>query len=484
MKSLLTLYLFFLVLIFTLPLAAQDNPRYQSDFSNEELAKRRNIVFNAIGNNAVALMQGSAGIPGFTVFRQANNFYYLTGIETPHAYLLMNGRNRSSTLYLPHRDEGTERNQGKVLSAEDGDLIRQLTGIERVRGIEFLSNDLVGTGLIKPPAPELYTEFSPAETGNDSRDEILFGQARIAADPWDGKPTREASLILKIRERFPQFEIRDLTPILDTMRLIKSAEEIAVIRKATQIAGLGIMEAMRSTQPGIYEYQLDAAAKYIFYLQGARGDAYPSIIGGGTNAYMGHYFHKTDQLKDGDLVLMDYAPDYKYYSSDVTRIWPVNGKFSPEQRELYNFIVAYRDALFRYIKPGVTSGEVLDKASADMKEWLVGKKFVKPEHLQAVQDGLKFRGHFQHPVGMAVHDVGIVHGVKLRPGMVFTIDPMIWIHPERLYIRIEDVALVTEDGVENLSGFVPSRLEDVEATIREKGLTEFRPPLTLPLKPY
>jgi Xaa-Pro aminopeptidase len=137
--------------------------------------------------------------------------------------------------------------------------------------------------------------------------------------------------------------------------------------------------------------------------------------------------------------------------------------------------VAYRDALFKYIKPGVTADEVLDNAAADMKEYLKGKIFVKESHLKAVQDGLKFRGHFQHPVGMAVHDVGRVRGIPLEAGMVFTIDPMIWLHEERLYIRIEDMALVTENGVENLSGFVPSTLEDVEATIKEKGVIEFRP---------
>jgi Xaa-Pro aminopeptidase len=266
------------------------------------------------------------------------------------------------------------------------------------------------------------------------------------------------------------------------MRVIKSPKEIELVRKATQIAGLAIIEAMRSTEPGVYEYQLDAAAKYIFHLHGARGDGYSSIIGGGTNAYMGHYFHKTDKLIDGDLVLMDYAPDYHYYTSDVTRIWPVNGTFTPEQKELYNFIIAYRDALFKYIKPGVTSNEVLDKAAADMEQYLVGKQFVKQAHLKAVEEGIKFRGHFQHPVGMAVHDVGLVRGVPLQPGMVFTIDPMIWIPEERLYIRIEDMALVTADGVENLSGFVPSRLEDVEATIKEKGLIEFRPATDLPQK--
>ncbi|MGB5275446.1 MAG: M24 family metallopeptidase, partial [Flavobacteriaceae bacterium] len=266
------------------------------------------------------------------------------------------------------------------------------------------------------------------------------------------------------------------------MRLIKSPEEIALIRKATQIAGLGIMEAMRSTRPGLYEYQLDAAAKYVFHLNGARGDGYASIIGGGTNAYMGHYFHKTDVLNSGDLVLMDYAPDYRYYTSDVTRIWPVNGKFDSAQTQLYLFIVAYRDALFRYIKPGVTATEVLDKAAEEMKNYLVGKTFANPDHLKAVQEGVKFRGHFQHPVGMAVHDVGSVHGVPLRAGMVFTIDPMIWIPEERLYIRIEDVALVTPDGVENMSAFVPSTIEEVEKTIKEKGVTEFHPPTELPFK--
>jgi Xaa-Pro aminopeptidase len=472
----------FTLLIAISPSIAQEKHHYQTDFSKVELASRRSRIMEAIGNEAVALIQGASGLPGFSVFRQSNTFYYLTGLESAHAYLLMNGRTRQSTIYLPHRDEGRENNEGKVFSAEDSELVKQLTGVHHVKGIEFLSSDLVGTGLIRPPAPLLYTEFSPAENGNDSRDELLYAQARAAADPWDGQPAREALFIQKLNERFPQFQIRDLSPILDAMRVIKSPKEIELIRKATQIAGLAIIEAMRSTQPGVYEYQLDAAAKYIFHLHGSRGDGYASIIGGGTNAYMGHYFHKTDVLKDGDLVLMDYAPDYHYYTSDVTRIWPVNGKFTSEQKELYNFIVAYRDALFKYIKPGVTSNEVLDKAAADMKQYLAGKKFVKPAHLKAVEDGLKFRGHFQHPVGMAVHDVGRVHGIPLQPGMVFTIDPMIWIHEERLYIRIEDMALVTEDGVENLSAFVPSTIEDVEATIKEKGLIEFRPAISLPIK--
>ena len=151
--------------------------------------------------------------------------------------------------------------------------------------------------------------------GNDSRDEILHGHARAAADPWDSQVTREARFKRLLNNRFPEFHIRDLSPLLDSMRLIKSPKEIEVIRRTTHIAGLAIIEAMRSTKPGIYEYQLDAAAKYIFYQHGAQGDGYPAIIGGGTNAYMGHYFRKTDILRSGDLVLMDYA--CLLYTSDA-----------------------------------------------------------------------------------------------------------------------------------------------------------------------
>jgi Xaa-Pro aminopeptidase len=456
---------------------AQASSGYQTDFAKEELAARRARIYDAIGTQGIAVVLGSSGVPGFSVVRQSNDFYYLSGVESAHAYLLLNGRTRRSTLYLPHRDEERERSEGKILAVEDSLLLIQLTGVDRVRSLEGLARDLVGADLLRPPAMALFTPLAPMETGNDSRDELLAGRARIAGDPWDGRPSREAQFVGLVKERFPQFEVRDLSPTLDAMRTIKSPAEIALIRRATQLAGLGIMEAMRSTSAGVYEYQLDAAAKYVFYLNGARGDGYASIIAGGTNAFMGHYFKKTDALRDGDLVLMDYAPDYRYYTSDVTRIWPVNGTFTASQKALYEFIVAYRDALFRHVKPGVTSDEVLDRAAADMRLYLAGKTFASPAHLKAVQEGVTFRGHFQHPVGMAVHDVGRIRGVTLQPGMVFTIDPMIWIPEERLYIRIEDVALVTADGVENLSGFVPTSIADVQRAIAEPGLVQLHKPV-------
>ncbi len=476
-----SVFLTALLMAFVSAVFAQERHYYQTDFSKAELAERRAKVFAAIGDQSLALLQGSGGIAGVSLFRQSNSFYYLTGVETAHAYLLLNGKTRRATLYLPHRDADRERSEGKELTAEDAALVKELSGLDEVKGIERLAHDLSTSGLIRPPAPDLYVEFSPAESGNDSRDTLLAKQAMSASDPWDGTSAREAALIHTLQSRFPQFQLKDLSPILDGLRLIKSKKEIALIREASEIAGLAIIEAMKATSPDVYEFQLGAVAKYIFTLHGAVGDSYPAIIGGGTNAYFGHYFQKGDALKDGDLVLMDYAPDLRYYSSDVARIWPVGGKFNAEQKALYNFIVAYRDALFRHIKPGVTSDEVLDRAAADMEQYLKGKTFAKQSHLDAVREALNFRGHFQHPVGMTVHDVGRVRGVKLQEGMVFTIDPMIWLHDERLYIRIEDVAVVTADGVENLSAFVPSSVDEVEQTIAKKGLIDFSPPVKFPL---
>ena len=170
-----------------------------------------------------------------------------------------------------------------------------------------------------------------------SRDLATRAVADSSSDPWDGTASREGRLIEALRVRFPQFEVRDLTPALDRARLIKSAREIELIRKATRLSGLALMEAMRSTVPGISEYELDAVAKYVYYRNGAQGDAYYSLIASGPNAVFPHYNAGKRVMRDGELLLMDYAPDVGYYMSDVTRQWPVNGKFNGWQRELYGF---------------------------------------------------------------------------------------------------------------------------------------------------
>jgi Xaa-Pro aminopeptidase len=173
---------------------------------------------------------------------------------------------------------------------------------------------------------------------------------------------------------------------------------------------------------------------------------------------------------------MDYAPEYQYYTSDVTRMWPANGKFTKEQRDLLGFILKYWKALLRQIRPGVTADQIMDEVAAEMKEAFEATNFSKSIHRKAAEGTLTFRGHLSHPVGMAVHDVGNYRVRPLRPGDVFSIDPMLWVPEENLYVRMEDVVVVTEDGVENFTDFLPSELDDIEKLMKEEGVLQFRSP--------
>lgn len=457
--------------VFAPLLSAQETHRHQVDFPPEEFAERRDRVFAAIGDEALALLQGAPNIRGFLRFRQTNSFYYLSGVEVPHAYLLLDGRSDRTTLYLPHRDARRERGEGKVLSAEDADLVKELTGVDRVEPIERLGRDLLGP-LLRPPTPTLYTMLSPAEGAAQSRDELLIGMASEVADPWGGRPSREGWFVQQLRLRYPQFEVADLTPILDRMRIQKSEREIALVRRASELAGLGIMEAMRSAAPGTWEYQLDAAARYVFLIHGAQGEGYRSITGTGSNAYFGHYYRNESELQDGELVLMDYAPDYRYYTSDVARVFPANGTFSPAQRELYGFVERYFDVLMDRLRPGVSADQVMDEAAAVMRPVFEATSWSKPSYRAAAEEMLTFRGHLSHPVGLAVHDVGNYRVRPLEPGVVLALDPMMWVHDEKLYVRIEDVVVITEDGAENFTWFVPRSIEGIEALMREDGVLQ------------
>ena len=449
--------------------AARAQPPFQNDFPVDEFVQRRARVLDAIGSDAIAIVQGAAGVDGFKVFRQSNEFYYLTGLESPHAYLVLDGRTRRTTIYLSRRNEALERSTGAVWSAEDATEVQRLTGVDAVAPVDVLSRQTFGA-MLRPPRPVLYVPLSPAEGEAQSRDELLAHQAGVAGDPWDGRPSREAHFLRLLADRFPALERRDLTPILDTLRFIKSPREIALIRKASVLAGLGLLEAMRSTRPGVVEYQVAAAARFTFLANGARFEGYNPIAGGGTNAWMGHYSRNLDPLTTGDMVLMDYAPDLRYYTSDVTRMWPVNGTYTDAQRVLANFILEYRSAFFRHIKPGVTPDEVLAQARRDMEPVLARTRFAKDGHRNAAEAMLSFRGHLQHPVGMTVHDPGTIWGRPLEEGVVFTVDPMLWIPDERLYVRMEDTIVVTKDGMENFTEFLASTPEEIEAVMKEEGI--------------
>jgi Xaa-Pro aminopeptidase len=465
-------------LVWAIPaiVAGQELSPYQSDFPPEEFKARWEKLFDKIGPHAMAIVQGAQAGERSEVFRQSNQFYYLCGLETPRAYLVLDGRSRKVTLYLPHRDEARERGEGKVLSAEDADLVRTLTGVDRVAGIELLARDWMWTLYWTAQAPALYTPFSPAEGGAMTRDMMEAYKADVVADPWDGRPSREGHFIQLLRSKFPEFEIRNLSPILDTLRNIKSPLEIRLLRRAAHLACLGLMAAMRSTKPGAMEYQLGDVAQYVFMINGAQGDAYHSIVASGSNSMMGHYFLNKSTLKSGDLILMDYAPDYRYYTSDVTRMWPVNGKYSPEQRQLYTFIVRLHDTILKRVRPGVTGRQIMEEAGGELKDLVERTRWLKAAYKEAAEKMIRQRSGFSHPVGMSVHDVGNYLARPLEPGEVFSLDPTITVPEENLVVRIENVIVVTKDGAENLSALVPADPDAIEKIMKEPGMLQAFPP--------
>lgn len=467
-----------LLSLLSLNTRAQDIPLFTSDFPPQEFAARRAKMYDTIGEGGLALVQGAAAPVGYTRFRQSNEFYYLCGVEVPHAYLLLNGAQRTAALYLPHRNAGRERAEGKMLSAEDEELVKKLSGVDAVYGTDLLGEHLArfarGT-----QARTVWTPFSPAEGASMSRDLAERAVGDASSDPWDGTDSREGRLIRMLQTRFPRFGVSDLTPALDAARLIKSPRELELIRKTTRLSGLALMEAMRSTVPGISEYELDAVAKYIYYRNGAQGDAYYSLIASGPNAVFPHYNAGKRVMRDGELLLMDYAPDYGYYMSDVTRQWPVNGKFNDWQRELYGFYLECYRAILSHIRPRATAASIMREAAADMRRALARTKFSKPIYEAGAREFVESYersaaapcASLGHWVGMATHDVGRDCG-PLRPGMVFTIEPALRVPEENVYIRLEDMIIIGEARADILTTFVPMDIPGIEALMREEGMLQ------------
>ena len=212
---------------------------YQVDFLPDEFKKRWAGVFNQIGDDAVAVVQGFPLSNGFIMPRQTNAFYYLSGIETPHSYILLDGRNKKVTLYMPPKNERLERSEGRILNAEDIKLIKQLVGVDAVLSTDSMHENF-------PPdikrSTAIYTMFTPAEGQGQSRYELEVANASISADPWDSRISREGRFVQLLRTRNRHNKVKDLTPIIDNLRSVKSTNEIALVRRASQLAGLGMIE--------------------------------------------------------------------------------------------------------------------------------------------------------------------------------------------------------------------------------------------------
>jgi Xaa-Pro aminopeptidase len=226
----------------------------------------------------------------------------------------------------------------------------------------------------------------------------------------------------------------------------------------------------------MYEYELQADAEFVFKKNGAYGPAYFALIATGTNTLYSHYHKNTTRLQDGDLVQFDYAPDYKNYVSDVTRVFPANGKFTPRQREFYTIYLRLYQALMTSIKVHVRPSDIIKEAVGKMDAIMANYKFTDPKIKEAASRFVeRYRASraagLGHTVGMEVHDVRNPTQT-LEPGQLFTIEPAMQIPDEHVGIRLEDMLLITETGYENLSAFVPVEIEDIEKVMAEPGLSD------------
>jgi Xaa-Pro aminopeptidase len=358
------------------------------------------------------------------------------------------------------------------LLAPGQDAVRE-TGIEAVVVRDSFAVDLPR---LASDGRRLITPYRPEVLGNGSAGDATAFARATKDDPWDGRPSREDAFIARLRAAVPGAAVDNLDPILDSLRAIKSAREIELIREATRITGLGIIEVMRDARPGMYEYELDAAARYVFRKHGAQGEAYFALVATGANMPYTHYHKGTSRLRDGDLVQFDYAPDYRYYVSDVTRVFPANGKFTPRQRELYQIYLRLYQAVLTSIRPRVAPRDIVKDAVVKMDAIMAAYPFtdaaIKDAAAAFVQRYRTSRSNsLGHTIGMEVHDVRPV-GDVLLPGDLFTIEPAMNLAGERTGLRLEDVILVTETGYENLSGFVPVEIADIERLMAQPGLSD------------
>ena len=426
----------------------------QQPFNKSEFAARRAKLFEKIPDG-LAVIFAAKGQHYPVKFRQSPDFYYLTGIEEPNAVLVLVGSNKSAFLFVPRRSEQEIRASGPgIWQIEKREEVYGLTRIQPVE--EFLPS----IPFFTRGAQKLYMLSGSQGNVQNARDELDFYETLDGSQSVLGSLTEAKKAIGVVQQMVPQLAFHSLNPLLSEMRWIKSPHEIELVRKSSEIGAEGVKEAIKGTQPGMYEYELEAAARFVYTKRGARGDAFRPIVASGPNTVILHYSANNRKMLDGDIVYMDYGADYEYYTSDITRTWPVSGRFTPEQEKMYRCILEARDAIIAAMKPGVTISQLKDVAEAVYKKYGYEKGF---------QEVGRYIGH---TIGISVHDVEPADRNRpLEAGVVYNVEPLIETADKKLHMRLEDTVLVTPTGAVNMTAGVPATLEEIYALIKQRALS-------------
>jgi Xaa-Pro aminopeptidase len=430
--------------------------------SKTEFARRRKNLMAQMEPNSIAIIPSSReqvrSRDTEYPFRQDSDFYYLSGFGEPDAVLvLLPGRRHGQFIvFCRERDPGMELWNGYRAGPE---------GVCERHG----ADDAFPVGDIDDILPGLI----------EGRDRVYYSMGRSAE--FD---RQIMGWVNSIRSKessgaVPPGEFTDLDHMLHEQRLFKSAAELRLLRRAGQITVRAHQRAMRSCRPGMYEYQLEAELQHEFASGGARHAAYNSIVGSGENGCILHYVENSGKMRDGDMVLIDAGCELEYYASDVTRTFPVNGRFSREQRALYELVLKAQAAAIAQIRPGNHWNQPHDASVQVITEGLVELGLLKGRVANLVKREAH-RSYYMHRVGhwlgMDVHDVGDyrVGGEwrMLEPAMVMTVEPGIYVAPHNtrvakkwrgIGIRVEDNVVVTDEGCEVITAGLPKTVEEIEA---------------------
>ena len=426
----------------------------QQQFNKAEFAARRAKLFEKI-SDGIAVIFAAKGQNYPIKFRQSPDFYYLTGIEEPGAVLVLLGPTKGAFLFAPRRTEPQIRADGPgIWQIEKREEVYGLTRVQPVE--EFLSM----LPFWAPRAKKLYMFTGSQGNVQNAREELDYYELLETSQSGFGGVPESKRAVSIVRQILPHLEMQPLDPLLSELRWVKSAYEIELIRKSSEIGAEGVKEAMKGTRPGMYEYELEAAARYVYTKRGARGDAFRPIVASGPNTMILHYSANNRQMMDGEVVYMDYGADYGYYNSDITRTWPVSGRFTPEQEKMYRCILEARDAIIAAMKPGVTISQLKDVAGEVYKKHGYEKEF------QALGR------YIGHTIGISTHDVDPPDRDRpLVAGVVYNVEPLLEIPEKKIHMRLEDTVLVTPTGAINMTAGAPANIDEVYALIRQKALS-------------
>lgn len=407
-------------------------------------AHRREQLFAQMADHsALILYSGTAphrNSDAYYDLEVDHHFFYLTGLRREDMILLMTktGSQNQTTLYIPKIDPTAERWTGKMVTQQEA---REITGIQDVRELDRFE-DVLNYTLHYANITTCYFNCYR----NDPKDLPDYNLAKAQA----------------FAAAHPGIAVRDLWPMVSLMRMQKDADEVECTRRAIDITDKSLQYMLRHLQPGQKEYQAQANYEYMLHYLGAEGPSFPTIAGSGKNGTMLHYETNRDTCADGSLLLLDLGVRLDGYCSDITRTYPVNGKYSPRQRQVYDIVLRANREVAAQAKPGLTTRQLNDICRKVLAEGCIELGLIEKEE----EIDRYYMHGVSHHLGIDVHDVNLA-GLPLKPGAIISDEPGLYIDEWEIGIRIEDDLLITESGCEVLSQQIMREADEIEAFMAE-----------------